>query len=133
MSPKATVAGIILKDKKILLEKRSRKMIIEGGKWCLPGGYIDFGETAEQGIKREIKEELGLTVKKANFLFYKDEIKSKLRLYNVVLVFEAKVVGKIKTGWEVAEVKWFTKKEIEKLNMAFSHKDIIKRFFKEKR
>ncbi len=34
----------------------------DNGKWELPGGGLDWGESPEEGIRREIKEEMGLTV-----------------------------------------------------------------------
>ena len=42
----------------ILLVKRSVEP--EKGKWCLPGGFIERGETSEQTVFRELKEETGL-------------------------------------------------------------------------
>ena len=53
--------GIIIKDNKILLIKK-----ITGpydGKLDLPGGTIEFGETPEQTLKREVLEEVGIEVK----------------------------------------------------------------------
>ena len=125
---KSTVASIISKNNKILLTKRS-KILPEGGKWCLPGGHIKPKEKAEDALKREIKEETNLKVKSSKFLFYYDEIIPKLKISNIVLVFSIQVSGKEKNNFEVSETKWFSKKEIEKLNMAFEHKNILKKFF----
>lgn len=133
MSPRTTVAGIIIKESKVLLEKRSKKMVVGAGKWCLPGGYIDSGETAEHAIKREIKEEVGLNSIKTKFLFYQDDIFPSFRLYNVALVFSVKTTGKIRTGWEVADTKWFSKQELQKIDLAFNHKKILKKFFSMKK
>lgn len=44
----------------ILLEKRS-----DNGKYCLPGGSINFDETVLEGLKREVKEETGISLKDA--------------------------------------------------------------------
>lgn len=44
----------------ILLEKRS-----DNGKYCLPGGSINFDETVLEGLKREVKEETGISLKEA--------------------------------------------------------------------
>ena len=130
LGAKGCVAGIIFKNSKILLEKRSKKIIVEKNKWCLPGGRINFEEKAEDAIKREIKEEIGLNVKKVKFLFYHDEILPNLPSHSLVMVFLIEVSGKLKLNWEVSEAKWFSQKEIEKLDMAFLHKEVIKRFFK---
>ncbi len=125
---KPCAAGIIVKDKRILLTKRS-KLLIEGNKWCLPGGHIKFGEKSERAVRREVKEETGFDVKKTKFLFYHDEIIPGLKTHSVVLVFLIEISGKKKTNFEVSEMKWFNKKEIGMLNMAFTHKEILKRFF----
>lgn len=52
---------IVVKDGKILLEKRAERFL-EGGKWGLPGGFLERGETIEEGAKREVKEETGYKV-----------------------------------------------------------------------
>ncbi|MBI2074855.1 MAG: NUDIX hydrolase [Candidatus Levybacteria bacterium] len=50
--------AIVEKDGKLLLLKRAEN-IIEGGKWALPGGFLDRDETATEGVLRELKEETG--------------------------------------------------------------------------
>jgi len=57
-----TVAAIIeFPNNKILLVKR--KTVVFKGYWALPGGRVDAGETVEQAVVREVKEETGLDVK----------------------------------------------------------------------
>lgn len=53
-----TVACIVVKDNGILLARRSQRLS-EGGKWGLPGGFMDKDETSLQTAKREVKEETG--------------------------------------------------------------------------
>lgn len=59
---KDVTAAVIIKDEKILICKRS-KYDKQGGKWEFPGGKIEAGETQEECLKREIKEELDLNIK----------------------------------------------------------------------
>lgn len=47
------------KNGKLLLVKRATSLSLEGGKWSLPGGFLDRDETAEQCALRELKEETG--------------------------------------------------------------------------
>lgn len=124
-----TTGGIIVKNSKILLTRRNKK-ITEGGKWSLPGGHIKYGEKAEDAIKREVKEETGLNVKKAKFLFYFDESIPRIKIHNLTLIFLIKTSGNPQPNREVSEMKWFSKKEIEKMNLAFYNKDILKKFFR---
>ncbi len=46
--------------------------------WSFPGGGVDFGETLQEAIVREFKEETGLTVKVGSFLFIYEYIKPPL-------------------------------------------------------
>lgn len=52
------VHAIVEQDGRILLGKRSED-ILEGGKWGLPGGFLDRDETLEEGVLRELYEETG--------------------------------------------------------------------------
>jgi 8-oxo-dGTP pyrophosphatase MutT (NUDIX family) len=65
-------AAIIFKDKKILLFHRYRE-----GRWyySFPGGGIEIGESEEEAMRREVMEELSLTVKESILLF---QVKTKL-------------------------------------------------------
>ena len=54
--------GLIIKNKQIILIKKANGPY--KGKLDLPGGTIEFGETPEQALMREIKEEVGIEVKK---------------------------------------------------------------------
>ena len=54
--------AIILKEDRILVAQRGEKMSLPL-KWEFPGGKIDIGESSETCIKREIKEELNISIK----------------------------------------------------------------------
>jgi molecular chaperone GrpE len=57
-----TVKGVVLRDDgKVLLLKRSKKSL-NPGKWDLPGGTLEKGETLKEALSREIQEESGLKV-----------------------------------------------------------------------
>lgn len=68
LNPSASTAAFILNDKNELLVL-TRKKDPARGTFDLPGGFADIGETAEQGVAREVKEETGLDVKEAKYLF----------------------------------------------------------------
>lgn len=60
---KITASAYIHKDSKVLLVKRAETETFAPGHWELPGGHIEFGETVEDGLNREVQEETGLKVK----------------------------------------------------------------------
>lgn len=59
MPTKIVIAGIVVKDGKILVARRSPGENL-AGKWEFPGGKLELGETPEFCLKRELKEELGI-------------------------------------------------------------------------
>ncbi len=66
-NPKATVTAIIIKGNKLLVLKRNEEPF--KGKWDLPGGYMSGNiESAEEALKRELKEEFGIDNIKLTFI-----------------------------------------------------------------
>lgn len=61
MEPLQVTCALILKDGKILATRRGPKQDLPG-KWEFPGGKLEPGEREREGIVREIKEELTLTI-----------------------------------------------------------------------
>ena len=62
------VAALIEKDNKILIAKRATGDSNVYGKWEFPGGKVEKGETEEDAIKREIKEEFEMDIKPVKFI-----------------------------------------------------------------
>ena len=126
-NPKATAGCIIYKGNKVLLTKRNVSPF--KNYWCLPGGHIEYYEPLTKAVKREVKEEIGLNIK-PKFFTISEEIIKNLNWHAVVIVFTSKFYGKLKIDKnEVSDIKFFSKKEIKNLKLAFKHKEILNKFF----
>lgn len=65
-NPKGTATAVVIKNGALLVLKRNKEPF--SGMWDLPGGYMNAGETPEQTIRREIKEELGVEPRECDFI-----------------------------------------------------------------
>jgi 8-oxo-dGTP diphosphatase len=62
------VAGILMERRTFLAEKRRANDEADPGYVEIPGGHVDPGETLEDALRRELKEELGIEVQKARLV-----------------------------------------------------------------
>ena len=66
--PLVGATAIITNSKKqVLLSKRKKHGLFYPGYWNLPGGLIEVDEPVEQGLKREVKEEIGIEIKNLKY------------------------------------------------------------------
>lgn len=61
--PVLVVCALIVRDGRVLLERHARSYGNEGYFWDIPGGKVECGETPRDAVIREIREELGVTIK----------------------------------------------------------------------
>ena len=127
---KPTASAVIFKGNKVLLAKRA----IEPNKnyWDLPGGFLEEGEHPLTGVRREIKEELGVSIKIIKILgIYMDRYLSKYLESTLNIYYLARIKkGKIKPDDDISEARWFAKNTLPK-SLAFkSNKEALKDFLK---
>jgi len=69
--PEPTVGALIVNPEGKIFLMRSHKW---RDQYCIPGGHIEIGETIEQAVRREIKEETGLDITDLEFLCFQEFI-----------------------------------------------------------
>ena len=89
------------------------------GKWICPGGELELGETIEEGIKREVREETQLEIDLVTPLAPFDRIvrlEDKVCLHVIYIDYLASLVGgKLKAGSDIGEAIWVEKERIPQI------------------
>lgn len=109
LNPSGATVAFVVNDKGELLVER-RKNPPAQGTFDLPGGFADMGETAEEGIAREVFEETGLRVTKARYLFSlpNQYLFSGMTIPTLDLFFccEVASTAELRAGDDAAECLW---------------------------
>ena len=122
-SPKVTVDGVLFEDLKILLVKRKYQPF--QGKWALPGGFVEYGETTEAAVKRETREETGLTTRISSLLGVYSNPSRDPRGHTISIVYILeKKDGKVSGGDDAAEAVFHYIDSLPPLS--FDHDKIVK-------
>ncbi|MEA2053695.1 MAG: NUDIX hydrolase [Candidatus Thermoplasmatota archaeon] len=122
-SPKLTVDGVVIKDKKILLIKRKNDPF--KGRWALPGGFVEYGETVEEAVVREVKEETGLETTVQSLLGVYSDPDRDPRGHTVSIAYLLSVKkGLPKGGDDASDTKFFDLNALPPL--AFDHAQIVR-------
>lgn len=118
--------ALILDDNQnVLVAQRSAVMRLPM-QWEFPGGKIEVGETAEECLIREIKEELGVTVEVTDFMsptVYNDGRQS-IRLFP----FQCKIIAGEITLHEHAAYLWLPANELTALDWAAADIPVLEEY-----
>jgi O-acetyl-ADP-ribose deacetylase (regulator of RNase III)/ADP-ribose pyrophosphatase YjhB (NUDIX family) len=126
--PFTTVDAIIEVDGGIVVIERSNPPF----GLAIPGGFLDYGESLEDAVRREMKEETGLDLLELKqFHTYSDPGRDP-RFHTIATVFIAKAKGKPRAGDDAASLKIIKLEEVKNLYFAFDHKKILEDYIKYK-
>ena len=128
--PIVGVGAIIKQNGKILIVRRGSEP--GKGKWSVPGGLVELGETVKQTVVREVKEECGLDVEVDKLIDVVDSMtfdeNGKLKYHFVILDFFVKLKGgELKPGDDAKEALWVPLEEVEKYDLTRTFRDFLKR------
>ena len=85
--PRVRVAGILIEDGRILLIENTKN---DKKYWLVPGGGVDWGESAAEALIREFKEETSLDIEVEKFLFISETIAPDKQKHVINLYFKIK-------------------------------------------
>jgi len=130
--PSLTVGALIVNKEGKILVLKSKKW---HGKYIFPCGHVDFGETLQDALKREVKEETALDIKNIGLLRAGETIKSSefhdADRHFVSLNYLCKTnQGKVRLNHEAQEYLWVFPQKALKLNLDLLTRQAIKKIFK---
>jgi len=97
--------------------------------WAIPGGFVDYGESLEEAVVREAKEETNLDVKLIKqFHTYSNPIRDP-RHHSISTVYIVKAKGIPQAKDDAVEIGIFTESNLPE-KIAFDHSSILKDYFK---
>lgn len=120
--PGLTVDGVIFDEDMILLIKRKNEPF--KNKWAIPGGYVEYGETVEDAVIREIKEETNLNANIKCLIGVYSDPKRDPRGHTITIAFLLDVKNNnYASGDDAIEAKFFKLGNLPELS--FDHEKII--------
>jgi ADP-ribose pyrophosphatase YjhB (NUDIX family) len=124
------VGAVVFHGRRVLLVRRGGPPA--AGKWSVPGGLVELGETTEEAARREVREECGCAVRLVGLAGVLDRVirdeAGRVR-YHWVLVDYAAVADSdaVSAGTDAAEARWFDMDDVATLDVTDGLMDMIRR------
>jgi 8-oxo-dGTP diphosphatase len=117
-------AAVIEKDGKILIARRKQKDPL-GGKWEFPGGKLESGETPEECLKRELREELGIETRVGEYFCSSRFVYRHIAIE--LLAYRASYVSGEITLHEHERIEWILPEELKDYDFSEADKPVVRK------
>ncbi len=126
--PYLAVSAAIFRDGRVLIVRRARPPA--HSLYTLPGGVVELGETLEQAVIREVREETGLTIEPVVLAGHREvlarDAAGRIERHFVILPFAARwIEGEISLNEELAEARWLKPSELAGLKTTEGLAEIV--------
>jgi len=126
--PMVGVGGIVLNEGKVLLVRRGQQPGY--GKWSIPGGMVELGETLTEAIKREVLEECGIEIELADVIAVLERVirreDERVRYHYILIDFLGYWKGgELQPASDILEARWADPSEMENLEMTDRTKQVV--------
>ena len=128
--PRVGVGAVILHEDKVLLVRRGQSPSF--GKWSLPGGLVELGETTREAIAREIMEECGIGIRVVDVAGVLDRVvhddAGRVRYHYVLVDYLAYPESlDVVAGSDAGDAQWFDIERVAELDTTQGLLDMIRR------
>jgi ADP-ribose pyrophosphatase YjhB (NUDIX family) len=130
--PLVGVGAVIIDDDRVVLVKRGHAPL--EGKWSIPGGVLEVGETLRKAAMREALEETGLTIEPTELLGVFERVipddEGRMQYHYVLIDFLCRrKAGNLAAADDAAEARWFRREELSRLGLASDTEAVILKGF----
>jgi len=131
-SPVLGVGAVIFNNEKVLLVKRGKEPGY--GKWSIPGGAVELGETLKEGLLREVKEETGLEVEIGGMVEVLDWVSrdenDRIKYHYVLVDFWCKShSAEVNPSSDVLDARWVQLSEAPNYDLPWAAFEVINKAF----
>ena len=128
--PRVGVGAVVLDGPRVLLVRRGKAPLY--GKWSLPGGMVELGETTREAVQREIEEECSLKIQVLDVCGVLDRVvrdaEGRIRYHWVLVDYVAFVEsGTLCAASDADEAAWVEVNEVARLDTTDGLLDMIRR------
>ncbi len=128
--PIVAVAAVIIEANRVLVIKRAKEP--SKGKWSIPGGMVELGETVREALKREAKEECGIEIEVLELVQVVDNIiydeSSRVKYHYILIGFLAGYeTGRLKSASDISDAKWVERDELNDLDLTIGARKVIEK------
>lgn len=130
------MAGVVIDGNRVLLSVRGKAP--SEGKWGLPGGAVEVGETVREAVVREILEETGVTVKPVKLITVFDSIHrdedDRVRYHYILFEYLCKYVsGEVTSGSDAPDARWVEFNDLDSIDIMPSTKKFLLKVLKQEK
>ncbi len=131
--PVIGVAGILIEGDQVLLIQRGKEP--QKGKWSVPGGALEVGESIAEGVQRELREETGLSVEVGGLVEVFERISERdddgVKHHYVILDYLChRSGGELTAGGDAADARWVQRNELNTYSITPGTPAVIAKAFR---
>jgi mutator protein MutT len=122
------VGGVVVRDARALLVRRGKEPLY--GRWTVPGGTVELGETLEEAVVREMEEETGLRVDPVELLAVFERIhreRGRVVHHYVIVDYLCRWrSGEARAGSDALEVAWASAAELPRYDLPAKALEVVR-------
>jgi ADP-ribose pyrophosphatase len=129
------VGGVVVHEGRVLLIQRGKEPM--RGRWVVPGGTVELGESLQDAVVREVLEETGIHVRPRDVMLVFDRIERRagdVQYHYVIVDYRCDYVsGEVEAQSDAQDAAWVSEGDLDGYDMPDLARDLVLRALREAR